>query len=46
MFISLMQSANGGEYLNINFLCLLSGSAAVPVFSTVIVPLISMYASL
>ena len=46
MFISLMQSANGGEFLNINSLCLLSGSAAVPVFPTVIVPLTSMYASL
>ena len=41
-----MQVINGAQFLNITFLFLLFGDAAVPVFVTVIVPLTCMYASL
>ena len=44
LFISLMQSVNGAQVLN-NILFLLFGTAGVPVFSTVIVPLTGIYAS-
>ena len=46
LFISLMQFVNGAQLLNITFLLLLFGAAAVPVLLTVIVPLTSIYASL
>ena len=41
-----MQLVNGARFLNITFLSLSLGTAAVPVFETVIVTLTSMYASL
>ena len=44
--ISLIQSVNGLQFLNATFLFLLLGIPTVPVFSTVIVPLKSMYAPL
>ena len=44
--VSLMQVINGVQFLNITFLFLLFGDAAVPVFATVLVPLTCMYASL
>ena len=37
LFISLMQSVNGSQFLNITFLFLLLGAPVVPVFGTVIV---------
>ena len=47
LFISVMQSVNGVQFLNINFLLVLFSTApATVVFETVIVPLTSMYASL
>ena len=45
LFISLMQSLNGAQFLIIMFF-LLFRFAAVPVFGTVIVPPTSIYASL
>ena len=41
-----MQLVNGVKFLNITFLSVLFGAAAVPVFTTVIDPLTSIYASL
>ena len=41
-----MQLVNGAQFLNITFVFLLFGTAAAPVFWTVIVPLTCMYASL
>ena len=41
-----MQLVNGAQFLNITFLSLLFGAAAVPVLLTVIFPLTSMYASI
>ena len=41
-----MQLVKGVHFLNIAFLFLLFGAAAVPVVLTVIVPLTSIYASL
>ena len=41
-----MQLVNGAKILNITFLFLLFGAAAVPVLLTVIVPLTSIYKSL
>ena len=38
-FISLKQSVNGTQFVNITFLFLLFWAAAAPVFGTVIVPL-------
>ena len=47
LFISLMQSVNGAQFVNIMFLSILFAAANVAaVFSTVIVPLTHMYASL
>ena len=47
LFISLMQLKNGAQFLNITFLLVLFAAAPTSdVSSTVIVPLISMYASL
>ena len=40
-----MQLVNGAQFLNITFFLALFGAAVVP-FATVIVPLISIYASL
>ena len=45
LFISLMQSVNGAQFLIIIFF-LLFGFATVPVFGAVIVPLVSICASL
>ena len=42
LFISLMQLVNGAQFLNITFLFLLFGAAAVPMLFTYIVPLTSM----
>ena len=42
LFISLMQSVNGAQFLNDTFLFLLLEAAAVPVFVTVAVPLTSV----
>ena len=42
LFIPLMQLVNRAQFLNITFLSLLSGAAAVTVFGTVIVLLTSM----
>ena len=44
LFISLMQSVNGAQFLNITFLFLLFGAADVPVFRILRVPLTCMYA--
>ena len=41
-----MQLIKGSQFLNITFLLLLYGAAAVPVFGTVKVPLTYMYTSL
>ena len=41
-----MQLVTGAQVLNVAFLFLLFGAAAVPVFKTYIVPLGCMYASL
>ena len=46
LFISLMQSVNGVQYLNIAFIFLLFVDAVVPAFATVIVPLTIKYALL
>ena len=46
LFISLMQSVNRAQFLNITSLFLLLGAAAVPMFGIVIVPLTSIYTSL
>ena len=46
LFISLMQSVNGAQFLNTTFLFPLFGVATIPVFGTVIVLLIAMYGSL
>ena len=46
MFISLMQLMNRAQFLNTTCAPLLFGSAVVPVFFVVIVPLTSMNASL
>ena len=46
LFISLMQSVNGTQFLNTTFFFLLFGAASVPVFETVIVHVAAMYASL
>ena len=46
LFISLMQSVSGAQFLNTTFLFPLFGVAAIPVFGTVIVLLIAMYGSL
>ena len=46
LFISLMQSINGAQFLNVTFLFLLPWAAVVPVFEIVIVPLTCMYGSL
>ena len=46
LFIPLMQLVKGARFLNITFLSVSLGTAAVPVFETVIVTLTSMYASL
>ena len=43
LFISLMQTVNGAQYC---FFISIIRATAVPVFSTVIVPLTSYYASL
>ena len=45
-FISLMKSVNGAQLLNIPFLFLLFGAAAVSVFGIAIVPLTCMYSAL
>ena len=44
LFISLMQSVNGAQFLNI--FCLLFWAVCVPVFVIIIVPLANIYASL
>ena len=41
-----MQLINGAQFLDITFIFLLSGAAAVPVFGNVIVPLKYIHASL
>ena len=41
-----MQAVHDVQFLNITFLSALFGTGAVPVFATVIVSLISIYASL
>ena len=41
-----MQLVNGAQFLNITFLFLLVGAGSVPVLSTDIFPLASIYASL
>ena len=41
----LFQSVNRTQFLNIPFTFTLSGNAADPAFATIIVPLISIYAS-
>ena len=41
-----MQLVNRAQFLNITYLFLLSGAAAVPVFESVIVHLTTMYTSL
>ena len=46
LFISLMQSVNGAQYLNIASSLLLFGFASGGGTGSVIVPLISIYASL
>ena len=46
LFISLMQSVTGAQFLNTTFLFPLFGVAAIPVFGTVIVLLIAIYGSL
>ena len=47
LFISVMQTANGAQFLNITFLLVLFTTApAAAVFGTVIVPLTSMHALL
>ena len=47
LFISLMQSVNGAQFLNITFIfVLLASGSAAGVFVTDIVPLTSIYASL
>ena len=46
LFISLIQSVKGVQFLNITSLFLLFWVATVPIFGTVIVPLTTMYASL
>ena len=46
LFILLIQLVNGAQFLNITFLFLLVGAAAVPVLLTDIFPLRSIYASL
>ena len=38
-----MQLVNGAQFLNITFLFLLFGAAAVPLFGIAIVPLTCMY---
>ena len=42
LFISLMQSVNGAQFLNATSLFLLLGAAAVGVFGNVIIPLKAM----
>ena len=44
--ISLKESVNGTQFVNITFLFLLLWAVAALLFGTVIVPLTSMYASL
>ena len=47
LLISVMQSVNGPQFLNITFLIVsFTAAPAVYVFGTVMVPLTSMYASL
>ena len=46
LFISLMQSVSGAQFLNTTFSFPLFGVAAIPVFGTVIVLLIAIYGSL
>ena len=46
LFISLMQSVNGTQFLNATSLFLLFGAALVPEFETVILPLATKCASL
>ena len=47
LFISVMQSVKGAQFLNITFLLVLFTAApAAALFGTVIVPLTSMHASL
>ena len=47
LFISLLQSVNGAQFLNIIFLlALFASAAAAAVLVTVIAPLTSIYASL
>ena len=45
LFILLMQSVNGAQFLNITFLFVSFGVTAVSLFGIVIVPLTCMYAS-
>ena len=45
-YSSLMQLINGAQFLDITFIFLLSGAAAVPAFGNVIVPLKYIHASL
>ena len=46
LYISPMESVNDAQFLKITSLFLLFVAAAVPLFATVIVPLIGMYALL
>ena len=46
LFISLKQSVNGTQFLNINYFLSLFTALPVPVFTTDIVPLTGIYASL
>ena len=46
LFISLIESVNGAQFLNTTSLFQLFGAAPVPLFGTVIVPLTAMYVSL